>query len=98
MTLFAVVTNSEIIYLFAAWNASTQHTNVQIAHRILVRSEFLFLLDGLPGHLKPPVAWTAGGCFLVWLHTFDISGMGVPAPSHATAGIATYKKAFTFRY
>ena len=64
VTLFAVATNSENIYLFAAWNASTQHLNVQISNRIIASNGFLFLLDGLPAHPKPPAALRAGGLLL----------------------------------
>ena len=89
VTLFAVVTNSEIMYPFAAWNASTLRSNVQISNRIPVCTESVFLLDGLPTNPKPPIAWGGGGRWVAWLLIFDISGMGVPAPSYATAGIAT---------
>jgi hypothetical protein len=83
-----VVTNSGIVYPFAAWNASTQRWNVQISNRILVGSDSVFLLDGLSTNPKPPVAWRDGG--LLGFKSSDISGMEVPALSYATADKATY--------
>jgi hypothetical protein len=47
----------------------------------------IIILWGCQPHAQPPT-WRTRVSLFVWVITFDMSGMGDPASSYATAGIA----------
>jgi hypothetical protein len=47
----------------------------------------LFTGWGRQSHAQPPT-WSARVSLFVWIITFDLSGMGDPTSSYATAGTA----------
>jgi hypothetical protein len=47
----------------------------------------LFMCWGRQPHSQPPT-WRTRVSHFVWIITFDLSGMGDPTSSYATAGIA----------
>jgi hypothetical protein len=48
----------------------------------------LFYGDGVVSPMPQPSSWRTRVSLFVWVITFDLSGMGDPASSYATAGIA----------
>jgi hypothetical protein len=48
----------------------------------------LFYGDGFVSPVPQPPTWRTRVSLFVWIITFDLSGMGDPASSYATAGIA----------
>jgi hypothetical protein len=48
----------------------------------------LFYEDGVVSPMPQSPTWRTRVSLFVWVITFDLSGMGGPASSYATAGIA----------
>jgi hypothetical protein len=54
----------------------------------MVSEQLTFSWDGVVSPTPNPLLRRTGVSLLVWVITFDLSGMGGPTSSNATAGIA----------
>lgn len=64
MTLFATVSNSEIIYPFVDGIHAHNTLTVKTVKRILVLRYSISVPNGLPAYVTPPTHWKADGLLL----------------------------------